>query len=96
MYIMTEKCREIINSEFVERFCVVEKEDAVLIVASYNDVRRAVTMARYRDKKEAEWAMGELMGALSGGSTYFYMPDSVLHWEEHIKKDARTKRRGGS
>lgn len=36
MYIMVPTGMEIINSEFVERFCVVEKPDAALVVASYD------------------------------------------------------------
>ena len=34
MYIMVPTGMQIINSEFVERFCVVEKPDAALVVAS--------------------------------------------------------------
>lgn len=96
MYIMAAGGKQIVNSEFVERFCISEKEDSALIVASYSDVRPPVTMARYKDVKEARRAIGELMGALAGGQTYFDMPESILYYEEHIKKDARTKRRGGS
>lgn len=96
MYIMAAGGKQIVNSEFVERFCIAEKEDAALIVASYSDVRPPVTMARYKDMEEARRAIGELMGALAGGQACFDMPDSILYYEEQIKKDARTKRRGGS
>ena len=96
MYIMTAGGRQIINCEFVERFCIAEKEDATLIVASYSDVRPPVTLGRYKDPEEARRANEELMGALAGGQTCFDMPESLLYYAEHIKKDARTKRRGGS
>ena len=36
MYIMVPTGMQIINSNFVERFCVVEKPDAALVVASYD------------------------------------------------------------
>lgn len=96
MYIMAAGGRQIVNSEFVERFCISEKDDASLVVASYSDVRPPVTMARYKDTEEARRAIGALMGALSGGQTCFDMPESLLYCEEQIKKDARTKRRDGS
>lgn len=36
MYILTGDKKQIINSDFVERFCISEKPDAALIVASYD------------------------------------------------------------
>lgn len=96
MYIMVPSGMQIINSEFVERFCVTEKPDAALIVASYSDVRPPVTMGRYANTKEAKQTLGELMAALAGGQTCFTLPDSTLYYGEQTKKDARTKRRGGS
>lgn len=96
MYIMLAGGRQIVNSEFVERFCISEKNDAALIVASYSDVRPPVTMARYANMDEARGVLCELMGALSGGQGYFTMPESVLYFEERTVKDARVKRKGGS
>ena len=96
MYIGNNGYSQIINSEFVERFVCVQKSDAVLIVASYNDVRPPVTMGRYRDMKEAQDALGELLNALAGGQTVFHMPESLLHGEQTAIRDARTKRKGGS
>lgn len=93
MYILAGK--QLINSRFVERFCLVEKNDAVLVVASYNDTRPAVTLSRYKNMHEATGILEELMYALSGGQTTFSMPDSSL-FHEKIIKDARTKRKGGS
>ncbi len=95
MYIVTVDSWQIINSEYVERFCVCKKPDAALIVASYSDVRPPVTMGRYRDVDEAVSALGKLLSALVGEQRFFYMPASLLHWEEQKISDARTKRRGG-
>lgn len=96
MYIVDSHAKQIINSDFVERFCVVEKGDAALIVASYSDVRPPVTMGRYQDAKEAQNAMCQLLSALIGGQAVFHMPDSLLFGEQTRIKDARVKRKGGS
>ena len=95
MYIMNEAGTEILNSEFVERFCIARKPDATLIVASYSE-NRYVTVARYSNEKEAFRVLGELFGALAAGQTYFDMPASLMFAEQFVKKDARTKRKGGS
>lgn len=94
MYILNRF--QIINSEFVERFCIAEKPDAALIVASYNHERPPVTLGRYRDLKEAEGVLGQIFSAMAGGQSGFDMPESLYSSEEYIKKDARTKRKGGS
>lgn len=96
MYILNSYGHEIINSDFVERFCLVEKPDAALIIASYSADRPPVTMGRYQKGKEAEDALCELFTAIAAGQSSFYMPESVLYAGEHIKRDARVKRRGGS
>lgn len=88
--------RQVVNSAFVERFVVVEKNDAALVVASYSDTRPPVTLSRYKNAREATDALQELMFAISGEQTAFYMPESTLYHEEVIKKDARIKRKGGS
>lgn len=97
MYILTGDGKSIIDSSFVKRFCIVEKSDACLIVASYS-ADRAVTIGRYADRKEADAAFSSLFSNLVGNSdTYaFTMPDSVLYHGEKRKCDARTKRKGGS
>lgn len=96
MFIMNEYENEIINVESVERFCMTKKTDAVLIVASYCDTRPPVTVARYKDVKEAKAALRDLFGAIEGGQACFAMPPSLLYAEEPWKRDARTKRKGGS
>lgn len=95
MYIMNEAGTEIMNADFVERFCVVKKPDTVLIVASYG-ADRCVTVGRYGNLNEAAEAMVDLSSALARGQAFFDMPNSLLFAEQTIKKDARTKRRGGS
>lgn len=57
MYIMTSDSKTIVDSGFVERFCLVEKPDATLIVAGYS-ADRAVTIGRYADRQEADCAKG--------------------------------------
>ena len=97
MYILTERQREIINSEFVERFMIATKDDASLILASYRiGDGGAVTIGRYADDKEAKDVLSNLFGALANRSTYYTMPESSYYAKETWKRDARTKRRGGS
>lgn len=95
MHIMNGAQKEIINVAHVERFCLCTKDDAVLVLASYG-ADRVVTVARYKDEAEAHAALYKLFSAISGGDACFCMPDSLLYGEEHRKRDARTKRRGGS
>lgn len=96
MIIMNPQGSMILNSDFVERFLIVEKSDACLIIASYNEERQPVTMARYKDNKEAKDTLMDLFIALREGQTGYFMPDSKLFYEQEIKRDARTKRKGGS
>lgn len=96
MYIFSENEREIINTDFVERFCISEKPDASLIIASYGAERAPVTIGRYKDYNEAKGAFGQLLGALINDHAYVYMPPSSYYSEEPRVKDARTKRKGGS
>lgn len=96
MYLLTENEREIVNTDFVERFCLADKDDATLVVASYSHARPPVTMARYRNTKEAEDALQELFTALGAGRECFSFPTSLIRGEQTLIRDARTKRRGGS
>lgn len=94
MYILTSDGKSIVDSSFVERFCIVEKPDACLVVASYS-ADCAVTIGRYADRKEADTAFRSLLNNLVGNSgTYaFTMPDSVLYHGEKWERDARTTRK---
>lgn len=97
MYILTSDGKTIVDSRFVEKFCVTEKPDAVLIVAGYGS-DRAVVLGRFADRQEAEGAFAQLLAALAAdeSSAPFAMPDSRLTHGEKWKRDARTARRGGS
>lgn len=96
LYILNGKQTEIVNSDFVERFCIAKKSDAALVVASYGADRAPVTLARYKDENEAKNALKDLLMALYGNNAWFDMPESLYYSEEHKKHDARTKRRGQS
>lgn len=97
MYVLAGDGKSIIDTDFVERFCIVEKLDACLIVASYS-ADRAVTIGRYADRKEADAAFGCLFNDLGerGDEGTFTMPNSVRYYGERRKRDARTARKGGS
>lgn len=95
MYILTSDTKSIIDSIFVERFCIVEKPDAVLIIASYS-ADRAVTIGKYENKEEAHSVLADMYTALSEGEINYSMPDSRLFGSQKWIRDARTKRKGGS
>lgn len=95
MYILTSDQKSVIDSGYVQRFCLVEKPDATLIIASYS-AERAVTIGKYADAEEAHGVLTALYTALSTGEENYSMPDSRLFGEERWKRDSRTKRKGGS
>lgn len=97
MYILTSDGKSILDTSFVERFCIVEKPDAVLIIASYS-ADRMVTIGKYANRDEADAALAGLYNTLCGNSDYspYSMPDSTLFHGEKWKRDARTTRKGGS
>lgn len=96
MYILSGDKMQIVNTEFVERICLAEKPDAVLIVASYGSERPPVTLARYSTIKEGNDVLSDMLYAISGRQAYYTMPDSLVYGAAAQKKDARTKRKGGS
>lgn len=100
MFFMNGARTEIINTDFVERFLLVEKEDACLVIASYaRGDETPVTLGRYTTKAEARDALYELLDAISNDSyempentgTYKPMSDRINRY--HGKK---TKGHGGS
>lgn len=95
MYILTSDQKSIVDSGFVERFCLVEKPDACMIVASYS-AERMVTIGKYKNREEADNVLYTLYRALGMDEPFFEMPDSVLFHGCSKKRDARTKRKGGS
>ena len=96
MYILNYAKMQIINTDFVERICVQEKNDAALIILSYGDQRAPIVVGRYKDTGEAKEVLEDLFTSIAGGQAYYFMPDSRLFGEETVKKDARIKRKGGS
>lgn len=97
MYILDERGNQIVVSEFVQRFVIVRKPDAALIVASYGrGVDEAITIGRYANEKEAKDALIDLFNNLSYDGNCIRMLQSTYYDGERIKKDARTKRKGGS
>lgn len=95
MFILTSDQKSIIDSCFVQRFCLIEKPDAVLLLASYS-ADFCVTVGKYADKPEAHAALSALFSALSSGSECFSMPDSRMFGVDCKVHDARTRRKGGS
>ena len=96
MIIASQSGRIIINTEYVDRYTISNKPDAVLVTAGFGGSERAVTLGRYVDEDEASKAMTEIALAISGGQAILYMPESILTCEERHIKDARTRRKGGS
>lgn len=96
MYILTHDAKQIVNSEFVERLCVAAKDDAALVIASYDDKRPPVTLTRCATLAEAKDALYDLLTALSAKQRHYIMPETLYYAAERKKKDARTKRKGGS
>ena len=67
LWFMNGNESEIVNSEYVERFVIVKRYDAVLIVASYGETRMK-TLGRYRNEEEAGTALLNLFRAISENS----------------------------
>lgn len=95
MQILNQQENMIVNSEFAERFLVVKKDDCHLVIASYSESRSPVTLGRYAEQ-EVNSVFGNLYAALMSNQSGFAMPDSILFATEDHKRDARTKRKGGS
>lgn len=65
MYIKNGSSTELINTNFVHRFCIVDKEDCTLLIASYGHDVQPVTVARYKTHEEAVKALCELQDAMA-------------------------------
>lgn len=84
MFILNGMGTEIINTDHVIRFTLVQKNDATLITAVFHD--NFTTIGRYTERNEAELAMAELMEAISDGRPHFmrgntgpYLPNKKQH-----------------
>ncbi len=69
MFVLNGNGLELVNTAYVERFCIVLKADAALIVASYSK-DRAVTLGRYADEDAARDALTRLHLALSDNAPF--------------------------
>ncbi len=97
MYILNHQKNCIHNSEDIQRFAIVPKEDGVWLISAAISTREPLlTLGRYYSKTKAEEVFGDLFAALGGGASYFEMPTQSDVNEEAKKHDARVKRKGGS
>lgn len=96
MYILNERSGTIANSDFVAEFYLMDTSDSTLLSLRWHGVEKPATLERYRKHDEAMDALCQLFQALETDQAAFRMPESLYYFDEHIKKDARTKRRGGS
>lgn len=65
MYIVSANQSQVVDSAFVERFVLVEKPDAVILAASYNDTRLPVTLTKFCTMSEARNTLLDLANALA-------------------------------
>lgn len=96
MYIINEHSGAIVNSDYVMDFHLSDTSDSTLISVQMRGVDKPRTLERYKDRKEAMDALELLFRALELNEVSFRMPESLYYFEETIKRDARTKRKGGS
>ncbi len=97
MFILDYRKCCIHNSDFIQRFTISPKPDGVFLVcAAVDSVTPLFTLGRYSNEKDAAGVLSALFAALGGGAAYFDMPLQGDLNEEERKRDARTKRKGGS
>lgn len=96
MYIIDASKQVIHNSEFIQRFHIVKKPDAWLIISSVEHDKMADTLGRYFSEAEAKDVLEQLLKALVTEEKAFEMPRSLNQDTYERKRDARTKRKGGS
>lgn len=99
MFIMNGAGTEIVNADWVERFMLIRKADAALFQAVIRGRDDIVTIGRYAERSEADFAMAELMEHLSGGESHAmyentgrYLPEK----RQHGYHGAHSTRHGGS
>ena len=82
------------NSEYIQRITISAKDDGVYLAISMREP--LITLGRYYSQKNASEVLIQLFSAMAGGAQYFEMPLQSDVNEEERKRDARTKRKGGS
>ena len=95
MYILNQSGTAVYQSDAFETFCLVEKDDATLIVASRQWGDHPYTLGRYQ-WKEAREVLLSFYAALHDEYAYFDMPLSSYSSPEAAIRDKRVKRKGGS
>lgn len=96
MYIMDQQEKVIHNTDFIQRFHIVEKSDAWLIISSIEHDKTPDTLGRYFTEAEAKSVLEQLFKALTNEDKFFEMPRSFNQDTYERKRDARVKRKGGS
>lgn len=94
MFVLNGARNMIVNMAQVERVTLVEKNDAVVMMAGFGD-GNACSIGRFNDRPEAMAALMELYTSLYDGSLYFEIPQRKTIADD-IVKDHRVKRKGGS
>lgn len=95
MYILASDQKSVIDSGYVQRFCLVEKPDATLIIASYS-ADRAITIGKYADAEEGHGVLAELYAALAAGAeSYDKSADWARNYWPHCPNCGAKMRGGG-
>lgn len=90
MWILNQARTTLTDTQTGKRFTIAKKEDAVLIHFGEHVV------GRYFTEQEALKVLVDLIVAIDRDSPYFEFPRSYNQDTLERKRDARTKRRGGS
>lgn len=90
MWILNQEQTTLTNTETGNRFTITKKEDAVLIHFGEHVV------GRYFTEHEAREALSSLVTAIDRENPFFEFPRSLKQDALERKRDARTKRKGGS
>lgn len=90
MWILNQAQTTLTDTETGNRFTITKKEDAVLIHFGEHVV------GRYFTEQEAHNVLVDLVTAINRENLYFEFPRSINQDTLERKRDARTKRKGGS
>lgn len=99
MWIMNGNETEIINTEYIERFVIAKKDDAVLVSAVYSDTRLK-TVGRYSTEEEAHTVIVNLFKAISENAEFYFVEQNTGKFEIKRTKSGyngrKVKGHGGS
>ena len=90
MWILNQSQTTLTNTDTGNRFTITKKEDAVLIHFG------AHVVGRYFTEYEAREVLASLATAIDRENQYFEFPRSLKQDTLERKRDARTRRKGGS